>query len=108
MYKVRETSEAIADVSNLAIYQIEEFKNAKAAIDFLDTYDKKIRSLETFPFGYRGISFTYRGYEIRMKPYDSYNIFFTVDIKAREIIIIRVLKQLQDWKQILPDSVEAH
>jgi len=42
-------------------------------------------SLETFPFGYRGISFEYRGYEIRLKPYDSYHIFFIVDTDIRTV-----------------------
>lgn len=108
MYKIRETPEAIADVSNFAIYQIKELKNPKAADDFLNTYDEKIKSLATFPFGYRGISFEYRGYEIRMKPYNSYNIFFVVDSEAREIVIVRVLKQLQDWEYILSESSGIH
>lgn len=42
----------------------------------LDRYDKEIESLRTFPFGYRGVIFEYGGYEIRLKPYDTYNVFF--------------------------------
>lgn len=36
MYRVRETQEAARDVAGLAIYIIEEFKNKKAALYFLD------------------------------------------------------------------------
>lgn len=99
MYKIRETQEAMRDVTNLALYIIEEFGNQKAAMDFLDRYDEKIQGLRTFPFGYRGIGFEYRGYEIRMKPYDTYNIFFVVD--HEEIIVLRVLKDREDWQAIL-------
>lgn len=89
------------DVTDLAVYMIEEFKNQKAALDFLDRYDEKIQGLMTFPFGYRGVGFEYRGYEIRLKPYDTYNIFFVVDTDSREIIILRVLKETEDWQTIL-------
>lgn len=50
MYKIRETQEAMGDVTNFALYIIEEFGNQKAAMDFLDRYDEKIQGLRTFPF----------------------------------------------------------
>ena len=101
MYKVRETHEAMQDVTNLAFYMVDEFKNQKAALDFLDHYDEKIQGLTTFPFGYRGVGFEYRGYEIRLKPYDTYNIFFVVDTNGGELIILRVLKDRENWQTIL-------
>ena len=79
MYKIRETQEAVKDVTDLAVYLIENFENPKASHDFLERYDKEIQQLKTFPFGYRGISFEYQGMEIRLKPYATYNIFFVVD-----------------------------
>jgi len=106
MYKLRETDDAIDDVTSLAIYMIREFSNDIAAMNFLDTYDEKIEALKTFPFGYRGLGFEYRGYEIRMKPYDSYNIFFVVDAGKNEIVILRVLKDLQDWQTIIHNYVK--
>jgi len=103
-YKLRETTEAIEDVTNFATYMIDAFKNRKAAIDFLNEYDVQIQRLKTFPFGYRGVKFEYQGYEIRIKPYDTYNIFFTVDTANQEIIVLRVLKNRQDWKSILDSN----
>ena len=99
-YRIRETLEAIKDVTGLATYMLSELENEKAAMDFLDKYDRKIEALKTFPFGYKGISFEYRGLEIRLKPFETYNIFFAVNTLPREIIILRVLKDRQDWKSI--------
>jgi plasmid stabilization system protein ParE len=101
MYDLYETPESMEDISGLASYMIKEFMNDKAALDFLSNYSDKIEGLKTFPFGYKGISFEHRGYEIRLKPYDTYNIFFIVDTKKEEIVILRVLKSLQNWKTIM-------
>ncbi len=100
-YSLIETKESIEDVAHLAVYMIQEFKNHKAAFDFLEKYDNEVSTLSYFPFGYRGISFEYRGHEIRLKPFDTYNIFFVVDNTENTITILRVLKNKQDWKSIL-------
>lgn len=107
-YKLVTTQEALEDVSNLAIYMIDTFKNQKAADDFLDAYDRQVKVLSAFPIGYRGISIEYRGYEIRLKPFDTYNLFFIVDDEIGKIVILRLLKNLQDWKQILRMDTEYH
>ncbi len=107
-YKVVMTQEALEDVSNLAIYMIDTFKNQKAADDFLDAYDRQVEVLSAFPIGYRGISIEYRSYEIRLKPFDTYNLFFIVDDEMGKIVILRLLKNLQDWKQILRMDTEYH
>ena len=107
-YRVVVTREALEDVSSLAGYIIDTLKNQKAADDFLDAYDRQVRSLSTFPIGYRGISMEYRGYEIRLKPFDTYNLFFVVDDEIGQIVILRLLKNLQDWNQILRMETEYH
>ena len=107
-YKIVETVEAGRNVENFAMYMMEAFKSKKAAFDFLKDYDKSVESLKTFPFGYRGVSFEYRRYEIRLKPFKSYNIFFTVDIEKEWIIILRVLKDRQDWQTILFQNTDYH
>ena len=107
-YRVLETREALEDVSKLAIYMINTFQNQKAADDFLDAYDRQVKNLCDFPIGYRGISIEYRGYEIRLKPFDTYNLFFIVDNEMGQIVILRLLKNLQNWKQILKMETEYH
>lgn len=106
MYRLRTTKEVGNDVDNLVAYMIYSLKNGQAASNFLDQYEKQIQNLTTFPFGYRGIGFEYQGYEIRMKPFSSYNIFFVVDTKTRQITILRVLKDRQNWKAILHNGDE--
>lgn len=107
-YRVLETREALEDVSNLAIYMINTFKNQKAADDFFNAYDRQVKNLCVFPIGYRGISIEYRGYEIHLKPFDTYNLFFIVDNDMGRIVILRLLKNLQDWKRILRIETEYH
>lgn len=39
---------------------------------------------------------------------DTYNMFFVVDDEMGQIVILRLLKNLQDWKQILRMEAEYH
>lgn len=98
MYKLRETREARIDLENLVAYMIYSLKNGQAALDFLKLYRSKIDNLIIFPLAYRGTSFTYQGYEIRIKPFSTYNLFYVVDINTYQITILRVLKNRQNWK----------
>ena len=106
MYKLIQTREARGDLEDLAAYMIYSLKNEQAARSFLNQYEKQIQNLTIFPFGYREIGFKYRGYKIRMKPFSSYNIFFVVDAKTYQIIILRVLKSRQNWQTILHNEYE--
>lgn len=101
MYNLIQTKEAKNDLDNFVVYMIFSLKNVQAANNFLILYDKHRRNLATFPFGYRGIGIKYQGYEIRIKPFSSYNIFFVVDKTRNQITILRVLKDRQDWKNII-------
>ena len=100
-YKILETIETMEDLGKMAAYMEEELKNSQAAIRFLEKYDEEVGILQNFPFGYRGISLGYRGHEIRMKPFETYNIFFIVNSAEGCVTILRVLKDRQDWMRIL-------
>lgn len=91
-YRLRVTREASEDVTGLAGYIARKFANIDAALNFLDKYDKEVQRLTNFPFGYRGVSFEYRGYEIRIKSFGTYNVFFTVDIAEKQVFVLRVLR----------------
>ena len=101
MFNLRTTKEVGNDVDNLVAYIVYSLKNGQAASRFLEQYDKQILNLAIFPYGYRGIGIKYQGYEIRMKPFLTYNIFFVVDEKTHQITILRVLKDRQNWKNML-------
>ena len=107
-YRLQTTREATEDVAGMAEYIVEKFKNLDAALSFLVKYDTEVERLKNFPFGYRGVSFEYRGYEIRIKSFDTYNVFFTVDIEDHCVYILRVLKDRQDWKSIMANPLEYH
>lgn len=100
-YSIKESREALHDVERLAAYMINPLKNRQAASNFLDLYDKEVKRLSDFPYGYRGVSLEYRGYEIRLKVFSTYNIFFIIDTEENQIIILRVFKNRQNWKEIL-------
>jgi len=101
MYKLIHTKEAEDDLDGLVTYMIYSLTNAQAANRFLNFYYKQAKTLSIFPFGYRNIGIKYQGYEIRIKPFSSYNIFFVVDKIKNQITILRVLKDRQNWKSIL-------
>ena len=104
MYKVKGTRESKRDVRDLTAYMCFSLKNNEAAQNFLKTYHKQIQNLRIFPYGYRETGITYRGYEIRIKPFSTYNIFYVINEKSRQIIILRILKNRQNWKVILQDE----
>lgn len=107
-YNIMETNEVIQDVIDFAYYMIDKFQNKKAAEDFLDAYDDEVSGLDMFPNGYRGIGLEYRGYEIRIKPFDTYNIFFVVNEEKHEVTILRLLKDKQNWNWILKVKNKYH
>ncbi|MCM1050001.1 MAG: type II toxin-antitoxin system RelE/ParE family toxin [Clostridiales bacterium] len=107
-YSIIETMEAVDDVINFASYMMRKFKNYKAADDFLNRYDNEVNKLRFFPTGYRGIGMEYRGYEIRIKPFGTYNIFFVIDYNEQEVIILRILKDRQNWNDILQIHTTYH
>ena len=106
MYNLIQTIEARNDLDNFVFYMIHSLKNVQASDRFLLQYYEQIQKLIIFPFGYRGIGIKYQGYEIRMKPFLTYNIFFVVDEIANQITILRVLKDRQNWKFILHNDDE--
>ncbi len=107
-YRLIETKEAVGDVQNLVRYILVKFNNKDAAINLLDRYDIEVQKLLSFPQGYRGIGVEYRGYEIRIKSFETYNIFFVISEKTKKIVVLRVLKNSQNWKRILKIETEYH
>lgn len=57
---------------------------------------------------YKATGFRYRGYDIHIKSYDSYLLFFTVDKEQSEVTILRILQDRQDWEYILVRWVQQN
>lgn len=60
-----------------------------------------MQGLDTFPSGNEQSGFTYRGYEIYFKPYQTYLLFYTIDEYQKTVVILRVLQDSQNWKYII-------
>lgn len=101
MYRLVETLEAKQDVKNLAAYMIYSLKNVEAANRFLYLYDRQVHNLKIFPYGHKGVNIEYQGYEIHLKTFSTYNMFYTIDDFEHQIVVLRVLKDRQNWRAIL-------
>ena len=107
-FDIIETYEMKEDVLHLAAYIIEEFRDESAADAFLNAYERQAAALASFPKRYRGIGIDYRGNEIRLCPFGTYHLFFTVNEHQRQVTILRVLKGRQNWWRILRQETEYH
>ena len=102
------SEEARVDLLLRAEYIALHFQDRDAARGFIDLYEEQLNILSPFPMAYRCIGFKYKGYEIRIKPFDSCNLFFTTDEGNNRIIVLRVLGNRQDWIKILITETSYH
>ena len=107
-FGIIETLEAARDVLNLAGYMLEVFGDISAAKGFRNAYVERTMALTSFPKRYRGIGINYRGNEIRLCPFGTYHLFFAVNERERQVVILRVLKGRQNWWRILREETEYH
>ena len=64
---------------------------------------KILSSLDTFPSGHSSTEFSYKGYNIYLKPRNTYLIFYIIDENTLTVTILRVLQDGKDWKPIIFD-----
>ena len=108
IFKIYETEEALRDLICMAQYISENLHNPKAARDFVAQYDAEIEKISQYPMAYKRIFLQYRTYEIRMKSFKTYHIFYIVNIEKKHIVVLRVLKDRQNWQYILKNQREYH
>lgn len=100
-YSIKETDEALEDLGLVSIQRFRYFGNLVSGDTFLSKYGKAVESLNPFPEGFRGREIFYRGYEIRLLPFDDYYIFYVVREETQDIVVLRVLHKAQNWKEIM-------
>lgn len=108
MYEIRETLEAMNDLTNLAIYIYGEFGDEQSAEMIIDAYSDQLEILEIFPNAYNGTGFMYRNYLIRKCPCGKTNIFYVVNEERKQVVILRILHSLQDWVHQLRRNKRYH
>lgn len=107
-YKIRYTYSSREDIRERKEYIIRTFKYRQLGKNFTDKIKAAARSLRAFPTAYVTTGFNYRGYEIYLKPYMTYLLFYVVEDEKRNVIILRVLQDGQDWQYILKCWLEEN
>ena len=73
--------------------------------EFSDNHTKIIKDavndLRVLPKRYTTTDFSFRGYDIYLKPYRTYLLFFTVNEETGTVTILRILKDGMNWQFIL-------
>ncbi len=100
-YSIKETDEALEDLGLVSIQRFRYFGSLVSGESFLAKYDKAVKALNPFPEGYNGREIYYRGYEIRLLPFDNHYIFFVFREDEQDIVVLRVLHKAQNWKEIM-------
>lgn len=89
------------DVKNKKKYILQRFKYREYAENFSQKMKKALKQLDTFPKSYDITGLQYRGYEIYLKPYNNYLLFYIVDEEAKKVVVLRVLQDGMDWENII-------
>lgn len=100
-YKVVISQSAKLDIKEKKRYILQQFKYREYAENFSEKIKKAVLRLDTLPTGYHATGFQYRGYNIYLKPCESYLIFYTVDEEKKIVTILRVMQDGMDWQYIV-------
>lgn len=82
-------------------YIIDTFKYREVGENFSKKIKKAAKELEVLPQGYSRTEFAYRGYDIYMKPPNTYLLFYTIDEIGQVVTVLRVLQDGMDWEYII-------
>ena len=95
------TKSAKYDVADKKRYILERFKYREYAESFSASLRKDVESLDTFPSGFGKVGFSYRGYDIYMKPINDNLLFYVVDEEIKTVSVLRILQDGMDWQSII-------
>ncbi len=107
-YKVYMTDEAVEDISALMDYMHLSLQNPEAAKALYRSLRKEIEDIGFFPFKFSETGVRYRNYMIHKKVYNSYLIFYISDVHAKEVYILRILKNVINWESVIRKKVKYH
>lgn len=107
-YKVLIADEAIADIFGLVQYIHTELCNPNAAERLYRNLNREAERMGDFPLKFSDSGIKYRGYIIHKRVYESYLFFYIVNHEAQEVYVLRIIKDLMDWKKILDRTKIYH
>lgn len=73
-----------------------------------ENYKESRSGLDTFPQDHGKAGFVYRGYEIYLKPADTYLRFFVIDEQKKKVTILRVMQDGMNWQFILQRWIQQN
>lgn len=100
-YKIKYTYSSRDDILRMKKYILNQFKYRELGKNFMQKMKKATNGLKTLPSGHNTIGFSYRGYDIHLKPYLTYLFFYIVNEEDATVIILRVLQDGMNWQFII-------
>ena len=100
-YRIKYTYSSRDDIRGMKRYILDNFKYRELDESFTEKMKAAVNGLKVCPAGYNITGFCYRGYDIYLKPYQAYLLFYVVDDDLSEVTILCVLQDGMNWKYIL-------
>lgn len=100
-YTIKYAYSSRNDIKGIKQYILKTFKYRELGENFTRKVKEAVKSLKMMPTGYETTGFVYRGYDIYIKPYRTYLLFYVVDGEANVVTILRVLQDGMNWKYII-------
>lgn len=100
-YRVQIAQSGKQDIKAMKTYILRQFKYRELAENFSKKVKRALKSLDTFPDGHQHTGFMYRGYQICMKPRDTYLIFYVVDESKQVVTVLMIMQDGMNWQYII-------
>ena len=97
------TNEAIYDIVDIYIRIKIQF-SSEIAKAFRDNIIKQIKLIESVPKFFSRVFIFYREYMIHFKVFSPSLIFYIIEEETKEVHVLRVLREEQDWMRILRET----
>ncbi len=107
-YRVEIAESGKQDVKDIKKYILDHFKYRELGENFSRKIKKAALELDTFPQGHGKAGFVYRGYEIHLKPADTYLLFYVIDEQKKKVTILRVMQDGMNWQFILQHWIQQN
>lgn len=100
-YRIEYTYSSRDDIRGIKKYILDNFKYRELGENFTKKIKTAVDGLRILPAGYNTAGIRYRGYNIYLKPYRTYLLFYIVDEESAVVTILRVLQDGMNWQYIL-------
>ncbi len=100
-YKIKYTYSSRDDLRGMKKYILDNFQYRELGENFTKKIKTAVDGLRALPRGHNTTGIHYRGYDIYLKPYRAYLLFYIVDDDLSVVTVLRVLQDGMNWQYIL-------